>query len=213
MKNYILYGLSLFGLYACNAGGTATPSSCPTNAPMFSSELGEHLINKWGESAIFYSPYGASGYADPYIGAAYFTGIKYTNDAVLLPTVSPVTRSGSQEIYDYFTKFLAHGPQMVNNPKSPESGGPFITQASCGYGVQSGYYNFTYRDGTTSTTARYTFQFQYQPTPSTVSITIESGSMFESKITIIQPVGWYIKLQNSAKLPSSRGLPNNLLIK
>ena len=215
MKKYLLYGLALFGTYACNSGGNSNQvqPTCPINAPLFSTEVGTMLINQWGTNAFFYSPYGSAGYTDPYLGAAYFTGTEYTSSAILLPTVSPITRSGSQEIYDYFTKFLAHGPQMINNPITRESGGPFISLAGCGYGVISGYYNFTYQDGTPETMARYTFQFQYQSIESNVSIIIKSGTESGSIITVKQPIGWYVKLQNSAKLPSSIGLPNKLLIK
>lgn len=215
MKNYLLYALTLVGLYACNSGGTSNQGQpiCPINAPLFSTEIGTNLINQWGINVFSYSPYGSAGYTDPFIGAAYFTGTEYVSNAVLLPTVSPITRSGSQEIYDYFTKFLAHGPQMTNNPGTPESGGPFISLAGCGYGVISGYYNFTYQDGTPETTARYTFQFQYQPIESNVSIVVGSGTESGAIINVKQPIGWYVKLQNSAKLPSSIGLPNNLLIK
>lgn len=215
LKKYLLYGFILTSLYSCNSGVGYGQDQyvCPINAPLFSTAIGTTLINQWGVNALFYSPYGGAGYTDSYVGAAYFTGTEYVSNAVLLPTVSPITRSGSQEIYDYFTKFLAHGPQMTNNPGTPESGGPFISLAGCGYGVISGYYNFTYQDGTPTTTARYTFQFQYQSIESNISIVVESGSKYGDIITVKQPIGWYIKLQNSGKLPSSFGLPNNLLIK
>jgi hypothetical protein len=201
-------------LSGCNTGSTAANSgTCPVNAPLFSAEVGTQLINAWGDSVLYFSPYGAGGYTDSYVGAAYFTGAAYFPNAVLLPTVSSVTRSGSQEIYNYFTKFLAHGPQMINNPAAPKSGGPFVTAAGCGYGVISGYYNFTYLDGSPETTARYTFQFQYATTANNVLIQVESGIKAGTIININQPSGWYVMLQNSGKLPSTIGLPQNLIIK
>ena len=210
MKKYLLYAISLCGLYACNSGGGS--SQCPTTAPLFNAEIGTSLINQWGTDAYAYSPYGSKGYTDIYTGAAYFTGAHYLQNAILLPTVSPVTRTNAQEIYDYFTNFLAHGPQMTNNPGTPESGGPYISQAGCGYGTISGYYNFTYQDGTTPTNARYTFQFQYIAESTSINITTEGGSSVGSVINIAQVPGWYIQLQNSAKLPATIGLPQNLFI-
>jgi hypothetical protein len=192
-------------LVGCNAGSTSTsanPPSCPASAPLFSATVGTELINNWGVNAFAYSPYGSAGYTDPYVGAAYFTGVQYLSNAVLLPTLSPVTRDGSQAIYDYFTGFLAKGPVMTNNPGTPESGGPFITLAECGYGVISGYYNFTFTNPSSTASARYTFEFQYISTPEQVSIMVESGASVGQLITVTQPAGWYIALQNSAALPS-----------
>ena len=214
MKKNILYSLILIGLSACNAGGNGSSSTCPVTAPQFSADIGTALINAWGTNVYYYSPYGSGGYTDPYLGAAYFTAAQYFSDAVLLPTVSPTTRVGSQAIYNYFTSFLAHGPQMTNNPGTPQSGGPYITQAGCGYGVISGYYNFTFADGTAPANARYTFQFQYSTAINNIAITVESGTESGKTLNILQTPGkWYIMLQNSATLPSSFGLPQNLLVK
>jgi hypothetical protein len=218
VKKYFLYSFAVLGLYACSAGNSnnnnnASVDTCPANAPLFNEAIGTSLINHWGDNVFYYSPYGDAGYSDVYTGAAYFTGKEYLSDAVLLPTVSPVTRIGSQQIYNYFTKFLAHGPQYTNNPGTPESGGPFITLAGCGYGVISGYYNFDYLDADPPTSARYTFQFEYLPSPQLVSITIESGPSVGNIITVSQLPGWYIALQNSAKLPSVDGIAKDMLIK
>ncbi len=218
MKQYLLYSIAVFGLYACSAGSSSNGNSgsldiCPANAPLFTEQIGTSLINHWGDNVFFYSPYGGGGYNDVYVGAAYFTGKQYLSDALLLPTVSPVTRVGSQQIYNYFTKFLAHGPEYTNNPSTPESGGPFVSLAGCGYGVISGYYNFDYADASPPTTARYTFQFEYLPTPQFVSITVESGPQSGSIVNVSQLPGWYIALQNSGKLPSVNGIAKDMLIK
>jgi hypothetical protein len=124
---YFLYCCVLLSIYACNAGDN-NQLNCPINAPLFSNAIGINLINTWSANALYYSPYNESNsQQDPYIGAAYFTGVEYASNAVLLPTVSPITRYGSQQIYNYFTKFLANGPQMTI-----ESGGPFTSLAGCG---------------------------------------------------------------------------------
>jgi hypothetical protein len=216
MEKYFLYGVTILGLYACSAGGSNKnfdPNACPAGAPLFTEAVGTSLINHWGDNVFYYSPYGSGGYTDPYVGAAYFTANEYLFDAVLSPTVSPVTRVGSQEIYNYFTRFLSHGPRYVNNPGTPESGGPFVTLAGCGYGVISGYYNFRYQDGDVQTNARYTFQFEYQPSSERISIVVESGPQMGSTITVNQAPGWYIALQNSARLPSVDGIAKDLIIK
>jgi|GEM_PF-2111958 len=216
MKKYFLYILVVLGLCACSAGGSNqnfNPDACPVNAPLFTQAIGTSLINHWGDNVFFYSPFGGAGYTDSYVGAAYFTGNEYLSNAVLLPTVSPVTRVGSQQIYDYFTQFLAHGPRYTNNPGTPESGGPFVTLAGCGYGVINGYYNFIYQDADTPTTARYSFEFEYQPSSAVISIVVESGTSIGQTVTVNQPPGWYIAMQNSAKLPSLDGISKDLLIK
>lgn len=201
-------------LTGCNAGSGSSSSSstCPANAPLFTVAIGNQILESWGMNAQYYSPYESAATCisagvpyncqDPYVGAAFFTGIEYLYDvAVLMPTVSPDTRVGSQEIYNYFTTFLATGPVMTNNPGVPESGGPYDTLAGCGYGVMSGYYNFAFQNGSESANARYTFQFQYNAESQLAQITIESGTDSGVQILVNQGPGWYIYLQNSAVLP------------
>lgn len=212
--NQILLSLGILSLAGCNAGSTSgstnTPSQCPIDAPLFTQQIGEQLIDAWGVNATKYSPTGSAGYTDPYVGAAYFTGVQYLSNAVLLPTVSPVTRVGSQVIYNYFTKFLTNNPVMTNIPLTDGT-----TLSDCGVGVISGYYDFLLSpSGSTPSTvnARYTFQFQYLSMPTTVAITVESGVESGTVITVPQPAGWYIMLQNSAQLPSGSGVKPDLLI-
>lgn len=199
-------------LYACNNVGSNTNlnNSCPVSAPMFTKELGIQLINNWGDKLYYYSPYGDSDYTDVYVGAAYFTAVSYTVDAVLLPTVNSIIRDTPQSIYNYFTSFLAKGPMMTS---VFESGLPFITYANCGIGVISGYYNFTYANGYAETNARYTFQFVYEPIPHNITITVESGSQAGQSLEIYQPEGWYIMSQHSSVLPSTQGISPDLIIK
>lgn len=204
MRKLLILNLSVACfITACNSGGSSTPASvCPTTAPMFTESLGVQLLNQWGTNVLAYSPYQTptATYPSTYTGAAYFTGAQYTPDAVLLPTVSNQIREGSQSIYSYFTKFLAHGPMMVLNS---ESGGPYVTMAGCGTGVISGYYNFTYADGSPPTEARYTFQFNYAPTSQNIAIVVESGVESGTSIAITQAPGWYVDLQHSTGLPEN----------
>ncbi len=193
----------------CNSGGTSNSdntSLCPVTAPMFTTSIGNQILTQWASNAYAYSPYGSGSCVsngvtydctDPYIGAAFFTGIEYTPDAVLMPTLSSTTRIGLQEIYDYFTGFLAHGPMAT----PVEESGPYETLAGCGYGVMSGYYDFTFSDGTAPAHARYTFQFQYLADTNLVPIIVESGSESGTQLLITQSPGWYIELQNSAQMP------------
>ncbi|MBP9741823.1 MAG: hypothetical protein KBD37_00525 [Burkholderiales bacterium] len=197
-------------LTGCNSGGTSASentSLCPVTAPMFTTAVGEQILSTWATNAYAYSPYGNAtcvsngvtyNCTDPYIGAAFFTGVGYTADAVLLPTLSANILIGSQQLYGYFTGFLAHGPIAT----LIESSGPYETLAGCGYGVMSGYYDFAFSDGTPSANARYSFQFNYVSTTQYVPITVESGSESGLQLIITQSPGWYIELQNSAQLPS-----------
>lgn len=202
MRHFLVFGTIILCLSACHAKKrVALPPVCPPSTPLFTEELGTALINNWGTSVAYYSPNGSGGYTNVDIGAAYFTAANYLPDAVLLPTVSPVTRDNSDSIYEYFTHFLANCPIMTNNPGTPQPGGPFVTLAGCGYGVISGYYNFAYTCGTSAGAmpkARYSFQFQYLSAADTISIDVIGGET----TTLKQPAGqWYIMLQNSALLP------------
>lgn len=194
--------LAILFISSCDIKHAEPASQCNKDAPLFTLEIGIQAINRWGENLKYYSPNGSGGYRDRYVGAAYFVANQYLTDPVLLPTVSPITRLGINNIYDYFTSFFAHDPQMIMNSQNRKSyANPIVTLAGCGYGVISGYYNFNYSDKTPSTAARYTFEFNYLATPKKVTIEIESGTHAKSTVTVQQLPGWYIKLQNSAKLP------------
>ncbi|MEN9390852.1 MAG: hypothetical protein RL017_149 [Pseudomonadota bacterium] len=178
---------------------------------MFDQNIAQAALNKWGTNAFAYSPFESNSSCpqciDPYVGAAYFAAAEYLPNAVLLPTVSPITRKGTQQIYDYFTNFLSNGPQANFNPESVE---PYITYATCGYGEISGYYNFNFASGLESEVeARYTYAFKYLAANQNVAVTIESGTESGTVINYTQTPGWYIQLHNSAKLPSE---PENLNI-
>lgn len=199
MKQFLTISTICLYLTACHhAKRVNTPTlNCPSYAPLFTAQLGTELINNWGQSVQYYSP-NAGTYPNVNVGAAYFTAANYTENAVLLPTVSPITRHDPQGIYEYFVSFLSHCPVLTNNPIATE--GPFATLEACGFGTISGYYNFKFTCGEPGEPmARYTFQFEYIADPNTVSININGGST----VSIPQPAGqWYIMLQNSAALPT-----------
>lgn len=174
-------------------------ASCSADAPMFTTDIGLQTLRTWGTNAYYDSPAGGSGYKDSNTGAAYFTMAHYAPDAVLLPTVSYVSRVGLQGIYDYFIDFLKKNPGMS---KANLKGG--TTLESCGVGVMSGYYNFDLGTGAErkKAEARYTMQFEYLAKPREVSVTLMDGADSGKILHYTQPVGWYIKMQNSAALPA-----------
>lgn len=184
-----------------NVNTEQSPQTCPANAPMFTSKIGEDRIKQWGMGANANSPVGKAGYEDINVGAAYFTMQNYTSEAVLLPTVSRISRVGLQGIYDYFLDFLLKNPQMTEEPLK---GG--TTLANCGVGVMSGYYDFMLSSPNKAPKlahARYTMQFDYQSEPKEVSITVTDGPDSGKVISYTQKPGWYIDLQNSAALPDN----------
>ena len=154
------------------------------------------LLN-WGNGLQLYS---VNSIPDVYLGAGYFTMTYYTPDAILQPTVSPVQREGTQEIYDYFTHFLVTNPIM--SIPSPESN--VAMDLGCGYGGYVGYYDFEQYSGTnkqTTTNARFSFTYKYMETAFTSSFIVESGSQMGQTITQTNQPGWYIYQQQSSALP------------
>lgn len=76
----------------------------------------------------------------------------YDDNAILLPTVSNKVRHNHEEIEDYFTHFLAKGPQG----KIDEANIRIYGQLA----INSGIYTFTFGDGT-KVQARYTFVYRW----------------------------------------------------
>jgi hypothetical protein len=198
----VITSSTILALGGCTIGSTSPSQLCPINAPLFDQNVAQASLIKWGTNALAYSPYATGSTCpqctDKYIGAAYFAAIEYLPNAVLLPTVSPITRTNSQQIYNYFTNFLGNGPQANF---AAESSAPIITYAACGYGEVSGYYNFNFASGAESAAARYTYAFRYLATNQNIAITVESGPESGTVVNYTQTPGWYIQLHNSAKLP------------
>lgn len=169
--------------------------SCPENQPLLTQESAEQLLNKWSNNLIKYNHESTK---NTEISAATFTALGYDKDAILLPTVNPITRSDSQQIYDYFEDFLEKNPIML----LPEN--PHLTTSRCGYGMINGYYNFKIYPKTHKETmvgARYTIAFLYHDKTETISIAIESNDKVQTIKNFTQPVGWYIVTQHSSVLP------------
>lgn len=204
MKKLILAIIPLVGvgLTACGSGGGTTtnnyyPDDC--NAPTFNSTTGQQLLDSWGEGL---QTYNANTYGDIGVesSAAFFTMSYYAPEAVLLPTVSFIQREGTQEIYDYFTHFLAKNPVM----SLPNLESNVFMQLGCGYGGASGYYNFVVNPGTvneSTVNARFTFVYKYESQTFNESAVIESGPMTGQTVSQTNLPGWYIDTQQSSILP------------
>lgn len=180
---------------SCGAGSTTVISTC--NSPTFTNLTAESLITSWGNGL---QTYNLANNPDIYVSAGNFTMKYYTTDAILQPTLSPVQREGTQEIYDYFTEFLAKNPVMSTNFESNTA-----EALGCGYGVYAGYYNFVVYPGTPQESvsqARFTFLYQYMPESFSSSFIVESGPNNGSTISTINTPGWYVSLQQSSLLPS-----------
>lgn len=81
---------------------------------------------------------------------------RYSDDAVLLPTVSNKPRVNHAEIKDYFEHFLQKHPQGTINNRTIKLG--------CNTATDMGVYTFTLKDGTHTkqVQARYTFQYEFE---------------------------------------------------
>lgn len=174
---------------------TTETNSC--NIPSFNQQTAEKQLVKWGNGLKLYS---VSSNPDKYLGAGYFAMTYYAPDAILQPTVSQTQRSGTQELYDYFTHFVTTNPIM--SIPSVESNA--ATTLGCGYGSYAGNYDFTKYSGTAkeqSVSARFTFIYKYMETSFTTSFTVESGPQKGKVITQTNQPGWYVYKQQSSILP------------
>ena len=77
----------------------------------------------------------------------------YSDDAVLLPTVSNIPRTNHAEIKDYFNAFLKKEPSGVIDKR-------FI-KIGCNIAQDVGTYTFTFKGGQ-KVSARYTFVYEYK---------------------------------------------------
>ncbi len=190
--------------YIVSVAAFAAAPVCPVDAPLFTTEQGVKSVQNWGALLEKNSPNGSAGYKNAYEGAAYFILATYTPKAVLLPTVSHVSRVGQQSIYDYFIHFLSKNPKMTRKIIAKNLIKDGTTLSACGVGVINGYYDFALGQKSEPEKivhGRYTMQFEYLSKPREVSVTIMDGPESGSLISYVQPIGWYIKLQNSAVVP------------
>ncbi len=190
-------------LVACNGGSTTNNSyysndSC--SLPTFNEATGQKLLSSWNDGLQMYNA-NTYGYSGVESSAAYFTMSYYAPDAVLLPTVSYVQRSGTQEIYNYFTHFLLKNPQM----SLPQPDSIVFAPLGCGYGGADGYYDFRITDPDTlvesTVHARFTFIYKYESQSFAESVNIEAGSMAGQTVTQTNLPGWYVYVQQSSMLP------------
>lgn len=186
-------------LTACNGGSTTnnynTIADC--QLPAFNSHVGADLLNAWG---VGLQTYNAANNADVEVSAGYFTMSFYTPDAILLPTVSYIQRYGTQEVYDYFTHFLANNPVMT----LPNTESNIFVPLGCGYGGADGYYNFTLNPDTpqeSAVSARFTFIYKFESQSFTEQFTVADGPDAGRVITQTNLPGWYVLSQQSSALP------------
>lgn len=125
--------LSLTLLLAPAAAGLAAVDC----APITTAEV-EALFDRWNEAL-------QSGDPDQ-------VSALYSDNALLLPTLSPLPRSDQSGIRNYFVHFLARGPQGRIESRTLDLG--------CNEAVDAGTYSFRFRDGE-RVQARYTFVYRY----------------------------------------------------
>lgn len=77
----------------------------------------------------------------------------YSDDAVLLPTVSSTPRLSAETRIDYFRKFLEHGPSGTLNSH--------VLQTACNVATLAGLYTFEFKDDKPPVAARYTFVYRF----------------------------------------------------
>ncbi len=77
----------------------------------------------------------------------------YSDDAVLLPTVSNKPRTNHEEIKDYFNAFLKKEPSGVIDKR--------YIKINCNIAQDLGIYTFTFKGGQ-KVQARYTFVYEYE---------------------------------------------------
>lgn len=98
----------------------------------------EALFNRWNDSLK--------------TGDAYQVNANYTDDAVLLPTLSSSPRTTSAQRVDYFKDFLAKYPTAEIESRTINIG--------CNKAVDTGLYTFRLKDGK-ELRARYTFTYRW----------------------------------------------------
>ena len=122
-------------------GAIDTPAneSCVVCAPA-TRRVAEELFDAWNEALK--------------TGDARRVTALYAEDAVLLPTVSNIPRTGHEEIRDYFEHFLEKKPVGTINTRNVKLGCNKLTDA--------GTYTFRVADGveTRDVPARYTFVYE-----------------------------------------------------
>ena len=118
-------------------GWAAPMQAAQACAPIDNAQVGQ-LFDQWNRAL-------ASGDPDQVVAL-------YSNDALLLPTLSDEPRTTPAGIRDYFTGFLAGEPQGQINSRT--------IQVSCNEAMSAGTYSFRFADGH-QVKARYTFVYVF----------------------------------------------------
>ncbi|OAT78663.1 DUF4440 domain-containing protein [Mangrovibacter phragmitis] len=127
-------GIALFGVVASMTGIAAEKVACTdTDIPQI-----EARFTAWNNALQ--------------TGDAQQVAALYTDDAVLLPTVSNQVRLTNDQRIDYFEHFLEKKPVGEINQRTVRLG--------CNTAIDSGIYTFTFSDNT-KIQARYTFTYDY----------------------------------------------------
>jgi uncharacterized protein (TIGR02246 family) len=138
MKIFTLTLLAATSILASNPAFADTTAQC---API-SKEQVVALFDQWNASLKTGNPDTVTA--------------NYSDDAVLLPTVSNKSRTNHAEIRDYFVDFLQKHPQGTIDSRTIKLG--------CNTATDMGIYTFKLKDGNTSkeVQARYTFQYAFE---------------------------------------------------
>jgi uncharacterized protein (TIGR02246 family) len=138
MKIFTLTLLAATSILASNPAFADTTTQC---API-SKEKVAALFDQWNASLKTGNPDTVTS--------------NYSEDAVLLPTVSNKPRTNHAEIRDYFVDFLQKHPQGTIDSRTIKLG--------CNTATDMGIYTFKLKDGNTSkeVQARYTFQYAFE---------------------------------------------------
>jgi uncharacterized protein (TIGR02246 family) len=138
MKISTLTLLAAVGVLASNAAFADTTVQC---API-SKEQVAALFDQWNASLKTGNPDTVTA--------------NYSDDAVLLPTISNKPRTNHAEIRDYFVDFLQKHPQGTIDSRTIKLG--------CNTAADMGIYTFKLKDGDASkeVQARYTFLYAFE---------------------------------------------------
>lgn len=122
-------------LLACTLQAQAAPASCQT----LDRSQALELFKQWNDSL-------QTRDADQ-------VAALYSDDAVLLPTVSKTPRLSPEARVDYFRHFLSDGPSGSLDTHH--------LQAGCNVATLAGLYTFQFADTGQQVAARYTFTYQF----------------------------------------------------
>lgn len=139
MKMATLIALATAGILANSVAMAETSAHTTEQCAPVTKEQVAGLFDQWNTSLKTLDPDAVTA--------------NYSDDAVLLPTVSNIPRLNHVEIRDYFVHFLQKKPQGKIDSRTIKLG--------CNTAIDMGVYTFKLQDGKATKTvqARYTFQY------------------------------------------------------